>query len=136
MPTLEDVRARLIEHPIKIADDMSAAEAHELALKVFAGCEHEVIDKYLTGPRDACGIAVKRDDPIIITDPNHKKFGKTTTVTKIVRDGDVVHIFGKGKFETTLDALVRDIEPDPVRDLVSAIALAMRRDDLSKDPTA
>lgn len=136
MPTLEDVRARLIEHPIKVADDMSAAEASELALKVFAGCEREVIEKYLTGPRDACGIAVKRGDPIVITDPNHKKFGETTTVTRTVRDGGVVHVVGKGKFETTLDALVRDIEPDPVRDLVSAIALAMRRDDMSKDPTA
>lgn len=136
MRTLEDVRARLVEHPIKVADDMSASEARELALKVFAGCEREVIDKYLTGPKDACGIAVKRGDPIVITDPDHKKFGETTTVTRIARDGDVVRIFGKGKFETTLDALVRDIQPDPVRDLVSAIALAMRLDDMSHDPTA
>lgn len=136
MPTLDELRQQLSDKPIKMDDDMGPEEAKALALKLFAGCEREVIETYLTGPKDGCGIAVRRGDAIVIDDPEHKKCGETTTVTRIVRDGDVVRILGKGKFETTLEKLVRHVEPDPVRDIVSAIAIAMRKDAPKPDPTA
>lgn len=136
MPTLDEVRERLTEHPIDIPDPLDADTARRLMLETFEGCEREVIERYLTGPKDTSGIAIKRGDPIVVTDKDHKLAGQVTTVTRTVREGGNVTVLAKGKFQTTPEAMVRADGPDPARDLVSACAKAMRQDGPRKDPTA
>lgn len=134
--TLEELRENLTKNPPELATDMTKEEASAKALELFEGCEQEVIDTYLTGPKDADGIAYKRGDTLKIDDPENKHFQEHANITRIVRDGDNVTLVCNKKFQTTPENAVRVQDPDPVRDVVSKLAKILREDGPINDPTA
>ena len=122
---LEELRERLRANPPTIPTDLDEETAQTLALDIFKGYEREVADRYLTGYRDSRGIAVKRGDPIVVTDESRKDFGQTVPVTRTIteeRDGEQVRLIaGKGGFITPLADVRRAEVDDPIPDILAAL---------------
>lgn len=149
--TLDDVRQDLAQNPIDLDAITSPEVARDVAIKTFRGCYAQVSREYLTGPRDASGVAWKRSDEVTADLPDGSEV--TTTVTRIVTDDAGNHLLLlKGKHEVTdPDDTKRKIalqvaptearrpnatKNDPVYQLVAKLASVLSNPLPAVDPTA
>lgn len=132
--TLDELSETFRENPPEIPDDLTREEAHALALELFEGCEATVTARYLSGMRDAQGIAIQRGDPIKVTDEDRKDFGQAAPVTRtwsedVKLDDNTIdhicHVRAKGGFECGPLEVIRADE-DPLRDVVAKLVAACR----------